>query len=322
MLISIIIPFRNSAKYIKQSINSVINQSLSNKYYEIIAINDCSSDKSTKIVKRIFNNKLNCKLLTINEKTIGPGLARNLGIKYSSGQYIYFLDSDDFLKRQTLLKLKKIIDKNKKVDLICNGYKVFDKKKNMKKITRFDLDLLKENKDSILKNFFRLSIIPQVISNLISKRLIIKNNIFFKEGYFEDVYFIFRVLFYLKKKIIIKESLYFKNNRKNSIVNTLSTQHINDAFKGYNSAYKLLSKKKKYKEFIYYLYMKAIVGETSILINRIKTFGLKNENKKKYYKELYNVIKENISWLRKKYKFETKKDIIFKNFIENTSKYF
>ena len=133
MLISIIIPFRNSAKYIKQSINSVINQSLSNKYYEIIAINDCSSDKSTKIVKRIFNNKLNCKLLTINEKTIGPGLARNLGIKYSSGQYIYFLDSDDFLKRQTLLKLKKIIDKNKKVDLICNGYKVFDKKKKHEK---------------------------------------------------------------------------------------------------------------------------------------------------------------------------------------------
>lgn len=321
MLITVIIPFKNSEKYIKQSINSVINQSLSNKYYEIIAVNDRSRDTSNKIVKGIIHNKPNCKLLSTNRDTVGPGTARNLGIKYSSGQYIYFLDSDDFLRKQTLLRLKKVVDKNKQVDLICNDYKVFDRKKNMKKISRFDLDLLNKNKMEVLKNFFDLSIIPQVISNLIRRKLIIRNNIFFKEGYFEDVFFIFKVLFFLKKKIIIKECLYYKINRKDSIVNTISTQHIADAFKGYNSAYKFLAKKKKYK-FFYYLYMKGIVGEAATLINRIKTFGLTNEHKKKCYKKLHNSVKKNISWLRKKYKFETKKDIIFRNFIENTNKYF
>ena len=194
MLISVIIPFKNSEKYIKQSVNSVINQSLSNKYYEIIAVNDRSRDTSNKIVKGIIHNKPNCKLLSTNRDTVGPGTARNLGIKYSSGQYIYFLDSDDFLRKQTLLRLKKVVDKNKHVDLICNDYKVFDRKKNMKKISRFDLDLLNKNKMEVLKNFFDLSIIPQVISNLIRRKLIIRNNIFFKEGYFEDVFFIFKVL--------------------------------------------------------------------------------------------------------------------------------
>ena len=68
--------------------------------------------------------------------------------------------------------------------------------------------------------------------------------------------------------------------------------------------------------------MKGIVGEAATLINRIKTFGLSNEHKKKCYKKLHNSVKKNISWLRKKYKFETKKDIIFRNFIDNTNKYF
>ena len=67
--------------------------------------------------------------------------------------------------------------------------------------------------------------------------------------------------------------------------------------------------------------MKGIVGEAAILINRIKTFGLSKEHEKKCYKKLYNSVKKNISWLRKKYKFETKKDIIFRNFIDNTNKY-
>jgi glycosyltransferase involved in cell wall biosynthesis len=74
MLISVIIPFKNSEKYIKQSVNSVINQSLSNKYYEIIAVNDRSRDTSNKIVKGIIHNKPNCKLLSTNRDTVGPGI--------------------------------------------------------------------------------------------------------------------------------------------------------------------------------------------------------------------------------------------------------
>ena len=69
MLISVIIPFYNCEKYIKQSINSAINQTLSKKYYEIIAINDLAKDNSPKIVKEIFNNKKNCRLLKVKKKT-------------------------------------------------------------------------------------------------------------------------------------------------------------------------------------------------------------------------------------------------------------
>lgn len=322
MLISIIIPFQNSQKYFKKCLKSAVNQSLSNKFYEVLAINDQSNDQSPNIVKKIFYKKKNCKLYNIKKKSIGAGFARNFGLKKSKGKYIYFLDSDDFLKRQTLSKLKSVIDKNNNVDLVCNNYRIINKRKNMniKKKSRFDLDLLKKNKERIIRNFFDLSIIPQVISNLIKKELIIKNKIYFKQGYFEDVYFIFRVLLCCNKKVIVKEHLYYKHNRESSIVNTLSSQHISDALKGYTNSYNFLVKKKK--NFSFYYYMRSLVGETSVLINRISRFNITKIDKKKYYRKLYNLIRKYIPWLLKKYKFVSKKDIVFKNFIQNTEKYF
>lgn len=68
--------------------------------------------------------------------------------------------------------------------------------------------------------------------------------------------------------------------------------------------------------------MRSLVGETSVLINRISRFNITKIDKKKYYRKLYNLIRKYIPWLLKKYKFVSKKDIVFKNFIQNTEKYF
>ena len=322
MLISVIIPFYNCEKYIKQSINSAINQTLSKKYYEIIAINDLAKDNSPKIAKEILNNKKNCRLLKVKKKTVGAGYARNYGLKNSKGKYIYFLDSDDFLKKDALFKLKKILDKNKKIDLVCNNYKVINKSKNKIRNNRFDLHLLKnKNKRKLFENFFDLSIIPQVISNLIKKSTITSKKISFKEGYFEDVNFIFKVLLYSKKRVILKDQIYFKNNRENSIVNTISSKHIKDAFEGYKSAYNFLKKHKK-GFFIDNFFLKGLVGETSVLIDRIKSYKITKIKRKKYYAILYRSVKNYLPKIIRNYKFVSKKDIKFKDFINNKDKYF
>lgn len=321
MLFSIIIPLQNQKQYIRKCLASAINQTLSNEIYEIIVVDDKSNDGSLKIVKKIFKGRKNCKLLKTDINTVGAGNARNCGLKNSKGKYIYFLDSDDFLHKETLRKLREIISRNKNVDLICNNYLVIDRNKNMKKKDRFDLELLKSENEKVIENFFNLSIIPQVISNLFKKELLIKKNINFKQGYFEDVYYFFRVLLYSKKKIILKEKLYYKHNRKGSVVNTLTPRHISDAFKGYTSAYNLLKKGNK-SFFLYYLYMKAIVGETAIIISRIKYFKINKIDKIKYYKHLYDAVKKYVPWLFKKYRFVTKKDLIFRDFVENKEIYF
>ena len=68
--------------------------------------------------------------------------------------------------------------------------------------------------------------------------------------------------------------------------------------------------------------MRAIVGETAIIISRIKNFKINRIDKIKYYKHLYVTIKKYVPWLFKKYRFVTKKDLIFRNFVENKEIYF
>ena len=152
-MISVIVPFSNSKKYIKKSLLSIINQSLKKDLYELIAINNNSYDGTTNIVKKILKNHNNCKLLSLKSKIPSPGLARNLGVKKAKYKYIYFIDSDDLLDRNALLILFNKIKFNKKVDLICNNYKIIDLAKNLKKKNRFDLSFFTMNKKNIIENY-------------------------------------------------------------------------------------------------------------------------------------------------------------------------
>ena len=98
-LFSIIIPLYNCEKFIEICLLSVLNQNFNN--YEIIIINDCSKDRSLKICTKY--KKKYPKIKIINQKTNkGVSSSRNLGIKSSNGEYIIFLDSDDYLENFSL----------------------------------------------------------------------------------------------------------------------------------------------------------------------------------------------------------------------------
>ena len=108
---SIIIPFKNSQRTIRKCLNSALHQ-IGNIDYDIILINDYSEDKSNLIVKKIIKSNKNCYLINSNKKTIGPGHARNLGINKSKSKYLFFLDSDDYIKKNLLKKLFYKCNKN------------------------------------------------------------------------------------------------------------------------------------------------------------------------------------------------------------------
>jgi teichuronic acid biosynthesis glycosyltransferase TuaG len=98
-LVSIITPSYNSAKFIIQSIESVISQTYSN--WEMIIVDDCSQDNSIKIIKEFQEKNNRIKLIEskVNQR---PARARNRAIKYANGRYIAFLDSDDVWKTEKL----------------------------------------------------------------------------------------------------------------------------------------------------------------------------------------------------------------------------
>ena len=96
--ISVIIPVYNVEKYLKESLESVVNQTLND--IEIICIDDGSTDSSPSILKEYQNNDE--RFIIINQENSGPGAARNRGIKEAKGKYTYFLDSDDYLELDAL----------------------------------------------------------------------------------------------------------------------------------------------------------------------------------------------------------------------------
>ena len=98
-LVSVIIPYYESKKFIKKSLMSAINQTY--KKIQIIIIYDENSLKNLNFIKKICKIDKRIKLI-INKKNIGAGYSRNIGIKHSRGKYIAFLDSDDFRNRKKL----------------------------------------------------------------------------------------------------------------------------------------------------------------------------------------------------------------------------
>lgn len=143
-LISIIVPVYNSEKFIENTIESVINQTYDS--WELILVNDCSTDKSEEIIKKYINDKI--KLINL-ERNSGAAVARNKGIEVANGKYIAFLDSDDVWKKE---KLEKQINfmKNNKCVFSFTGYEFADE--NLKNLGRIVKVPQKINYKQALKN--------------------------------------------------------------------------------------------------------------------------------------------------------------------------
>lgn len=113
--VSVVIPLYNAEKYIDRCLKSIINQTLND--IEIIVINDGSTDNSLTLVKKYEEQDKRIKVY--DQKNIGAALTRNRGIFLSSGDYITFIDSDDYLKKDYIETLYKNI---KKYDVCISGY--------------------------------------------------------------------------------------------------------------------------------------------------------------------------------------------------------
>lgn len=100
-LVTIIIPVYNTEKYLKKCLNSVVNQTYKN--LEIIVINDASSDNSLAILENYAKKYKNIKLVN-NPVNLGVSISRNIGLDCANGDYIYFLDSDDFIRNDAIEK--------------------------------------------------------------------------------------------------------------------------------------------------------------------------------------------------------------------------
>lgn len=208
MKISIIIPVYNTEKYLSQCLESIINQTY--KDIEIIIINDGSTDNSRMICMQYKNKDNRIKYFEINNS--GVSFARNFGIEKSEGEYIMFVDSDDFLEVKALELIAKHLKEN---DLLIYGYDRVYKNRKVKQIENSKEINLTNLRETIFNN----DNIGGYLCNKIFRVNIIKDNSMkFDENihYCEDLIFVSQYVKYVKNVFYIKEVEYHYRMRKSS----------------------------------------------------------------------------------------------------------
>jgi glycosyltransferase involved in cell wall biosynthesis len=150
---SVVIPLYNKEKYIKNTLESVFNQTFHD--FEIVIVDDGSTDDSLKIVSRFKDDRI----IILKQKNKGAPAARNNGIANAKGKYIALLDADDLWYKNHLFELKRLISIFPDAGLYCNNYEIFYTNRTSRPAKfnfNFDKDCL------IVNDFFRASIINSV----------------------------------------------------------------------------------------------------------------------------------------------------------------
>lgn len=252
-LISIIIPVYNNEEWFERCIISVINQTYKN--LEIIIINDCSTDDVEDIIFKY--KKLDSRIIYMkNDKNKGVGYSRNRGLKISKGNYIYFLDSDDYIEKDAIETLYNNIKPNDTYCCMTAGFKEVAgvRKEAHRKIE--DLELLKS---------------PSVCVRLFNKKMIEKSGILFsdiKVG--EDLEFVFKLLIYNNSVSYVDKALFTYVIHNDSSIRSYTDEQL-DTLKAMDSIVKYAIENNKYEEFkekIEYVAVDHIlVGTVSRIIN-------------------------------------------------------
>ena len=162
-LVSVIMPYFKKRNYVEMSIKSVINQTYKN--FELIIVYDDKDRSDISYIKEIIANNEKIKLI-INEKNVGAGNSRNVGIKFSNGEFIAFIDSDDYWNKNKLTKQMEYINKNNYEFVFCDYEKIINDKK---KIIHSKKSL---NYNQLLKSC------DIGLSTVVLKKKIIKNTLF------------------------------------------------------------------------------------------------------------------------------------------------
>ena len=249
MKVSVIVPVYNVEPYLDKCLNTLVNQTL--KKIEIIIVNDGSKDNSEKIIEK-YLKKYPEKIKYIKKANGGLSSARNEGLKYASGEYIGFVDSDDYVSLNTFnLMYKKAKEKN--FDLVvCNLNYVYETKTKMVS-AGLDKDL--ENEDEVKKNIVFLY--PAVWNKLYKKEIL--DSLKFKEGiWYEDVEFNFRVYPRVKSIGYVDKPLIQYVQRESSISKTIDKRLFNylDNFNGLIKYYQDNNLYNKYYSELEYSYVR------------------------------------------------------------------
>lgn len=212
--ISIILPVYNVANYIKSCTESILNQTYSN--FEVIVVNDGTEDNSISILLETINN--DSRFIIYNKKNGGLSDARNFGLSKSTGKYITFIDSDDYIDIDYLDYLYKLLKKYNVSMSMCSLYNVFSKKNSVK---IHDLGTGEEgvmSSEIAIENMCYQKNVDTCAYAKLYKRELFESICYPKGMLFEDIGTTYKLFLNSDKIAYGYNSKYYYNIRNNSIV--------------------------------------------------------------------------------------------------------
>lgn len=231
-LLSIIIPVYNVSEYLPQCLDSILSQQ--DDRVEVIIIDDGSTDQSPELCDAYAKIINNCKV--IHQKNAGLSVARNVGIENANGQFLFFLDSDDWLLDNCIEKLLGNIEKEQNTDVYINKVKYFYDDTKKTEDCGYLFENINQNKGS-LEVFYDLLNIRGIFLGspifIIRKKHLIDKDLFFKpELYHEDNLWIAQVFMRSDRvKLIDIELFFYRKNRNGSIMYSISQRKMEDQLK-------------------------------------------------------------------------------------------
>ncbi|WP_099205072.1 glycosyltransferase family 2 protein [Scatolibacter rhodanostii] len=216
--LSIIVPVYNTEKYLEQCLESLIRQNALNIEIEIIVINDGSTDNSKQILDQ-YQKTYPDIIKVYNQVNAGLSEARNTGIRHAQGQYIGFVDSDDYVNQDMFRLLYEKI-KQADFDIVVSDivYTFTDRQVQISSQVKEDII----DKDKIKASM--LTIYPTVWNKLFKKELFEKDVLFTKGVWFEDCDFLYRLYPYINKIGVVPEACYYYRQREDAITYTYDSR--------------------------------------------------------------------------------------------------
>lgn len=250
--VSVIIPMYNAEKYVGECLKSLLAQTFYD--YEIIAVDDCSTDKSFEIAESYiskFGGKL--KLIRRKKNSGGAGLPKNDGLKISSGEYIFFMDSDDMITTTALEELYSVA-KNFRADVVqCEKFYQISSGTTLKDLNQVSppqisypnikfVDvptLISDNLEERIRNWLQRKFLWPNWSQLIRRDFFVENNFTFTNALGEDRTLTFCLLVNSKKYVLVPSIVNFYRivdnslSHKNKSVEDILRERIREVVKNF-----------------------------------------------------------------------------------------
>lgn len=208
--VSVIVPCYNVEKYLRVCLDSLINQTL--RDIEIICINDGSTDSTFQILQEYAASDTRIKI--IDKGNAGPSAARNIGLTLAQGEFVTYVDSDDWIDLNFYEELYNAAKKYDAEIAVGSIYRPDDKD--------YFLKIRSYKTATKTKDKYKLACVPRrnyVVNKIYNRESLLNSGLLFNEGvYFEDIYWTPKVLHFLGKMVLVPDVAYYYRSNPNSIV--------------------------------------------------------------------------------------------------------